>query len=254
VLPCNENRAVPIAMRTLEWGVGKPHRALLVHGVQAAANCWWQIAEGLARADVHVTAPDLRGHGASPTAGSYLLADFVADLQELGSAWDLVVGHSLGATVIAAALVTNTGLTSHAVLIEPVLELAEDGFDEIVAGQLAELGAANADALLAAHPGWHPEDCRLKMRTAAECSPFVNEAVLRENRPWAYAGLLAQAQAETLVLGGELEHGAMLDPHLGFEIADAHPNIRYRQLEGAGHSPHRDQPGTVIDLLLAELG
>lgn len=241
---------IPLGLHTLQWGrAGRP-RALLVHGVQSSASSWWWIADALAHHGLHVTAPDLRGHGQSPSARSYRLDDFVADLGGLGDGWDLVVGHSLGGTLIARALVANRGFARRAVLLDPVLELPEDDFDALVAGQLAELAAADAAALQAENPAWHPEDCRIVALAAAACSPFVNEAVLRENRPWDYAELLARAPAPVLVLGGDPAVGGMLDPTLAQRLASNNGRVAYQQLAGAGHSLHRDRPQLVVDALL----
>lgn len=245
--------SVPVGLRTLSWGSPTGPRALLVHGVQSSANSWWQVADALAHAGVHVTAPDLRGHGQSPNAASYRLDDFVADLIGLGDDWDVVVGHSLGGTLIARALAAEAGFARQAVLLDPVLELPEDDFESIVAGQLAELVAPDAVALQAANPTWHPEDCRIRALAAAACSPCVNEAVLRENRPWDYAALLADAQTAVLILGADPTTGGMLDPALGRRLAEANGRVSYRQLAGAGHSIHRDRPQLVIDALLEVL-
>lgn len=131
-----------------------------------------------------------------------------------------------------------------------MLELPEDDFDAIVAGQLAELAAADPAALQAAHPAWHPDDCRLKALAAAACSPFVNEAVLRENRPWDYAELLALTRTPTLVLGADPAAGGMLDPRLARRLAADSAQVTYRELAGVGHSIQRDRPQLVIDALL----
>jgi pimeloyl-ACP methyl ester carboxylesterase len=239
---------VPVGLRTLHWGHGRA-RALLVHGVQSAANTWWQIADRLAENGFHVIAPDLRGHGRSPSARRYRLADFVADLRGLGDDWDLAVGHSLGGTLVAYALATSSRFARHAVLLEPVFKLPEDDFEAIISDQLAEL-AAESGAFAASNTAWHPEDCRLKALAAAACSPHVNEGVLRENRPWSYAELLATVQTPVLVLGGDPAAGAMLEPALGDALASANPNVHYEQLDGAGHSLHRDRPEFVAEALL----
>jgi pimeloyl-ACP methyl ester carboxylesterase len=222
---------------------------LLVHGVQSAANTWWQIADQLAERGFHVTAPDLRGHGRSPSARHYRIADFIADLGGLGADWDIAVGHSLGGTLIASALAADSRFARSAVLVEPVFELREDDFDAIVAGQIAELAHADPAAIEATNPAWHPEDCRLKALAAAACSPHVNEAVLRENRPWDYSELLAEVQTQVLILGGDPALGAMLAPALGDTLAGANPNVRYEQLPLAGHSLHRDRPELVADAI-----
>lgn len=241
---------VPLSLHTLRWGHSGNPRALLVHGVQSSANSWWRVADALAHSGLHVTAPDLRGHGQSPTGSRYGLEDFVTDLLEVGNGWDLVVGHSLGGTLLSHLLAAEPGFAQRAVLLDPVFRLPEEDFDAIVAGQLAELAAADADALRVAHPTWHPEDCRIKAQGAAACSPVVNEAVLRENRPWDYSELLVRTQIPVLVLGADPAAGGMLDPALAERLAASNALIRYRKLSGVGHSVHRDQPQIVIDTLL----
>jgi len=243
----------PVTLQTMSWGRPDGPRVLLVHGVQAAAITWWQVADKLARSGAAVTAPDLRGHGASPSALRYRLDDFVADLVALGDGWDLVVGHSLGGTVAARALASRTGFARRALLLEPVLELPEDDFEAVVRGQLAELASADPAAFQTSNPHWHPEDCRLKAIAAAACSAFVNEAVLRDNRPWTYAGLLESVRTPVVVLGGDPVAEAMLDPALGEALARANPNVDYRKLAAVGHSPHRDEPELVARTAIDEL-
>jgi pimeloyl-ACP methyl ester carboxylesterase len=242
--------AVPIRLNTFAWGRASGPSVLLVHGVQSSAGTWWQIADGLARRGLGVTAPDLRGHGLSPSGQSYRLIDFVEDLAALAGNWDVVVGHSLGGTVIAHALVDGHWPACHAVLLDPVLELPEAEFDAIVQGQLAELATVDAAALQRANPRWHPEDCRQKALAAACCSPFVNEAVLRDNRPWDYGDLLARTASPVLVLGADEGAGGMLDPGLGRRIAASNSHVSYRRIAGAGQSLHRDRPQLVVDAVL----
>jgi pimeloyl-ACP methyl ester carboxylesterase len=250
VVAASVDSAVPIRLNTLGWGRASGPSVLLVHGVQSSAGTWWQIADGLARRGLRVTAPDLRGHGLSPSGRRYRLLDFVEDLAALAGRWDVVVGHSLGGTVIAQALADGHWPACQAVLLDPVLELPEAGFDAIVEGQLAELATADAAAFQAANPSWHPEDCHQKALAAMLCSPFVNEAVLRENRPWEYGALLARAASPVLMLGADERAGGMLDPGFARRIAASSPRVTYRRVAGAGHSLHRDRPQLVVDAVL----
>ena len=222
------------------WGAAGGPRVLLLHGVQSCGATWWQIAEGLAKRGADVTAPDLRGHGASPSADRYRLTDFASDLHP---GWDLVVGHSLGGTVAAHAAANGTGFARRIVLLDPVFDLPEDGFDELVAGQLSELTLTEAE-LRRQHPRWHPEDIRHKAEAARACDPRAAEATLRENRPWDHGHLLAQIDTPLTILGGDPAHGALFAP-----IADP----RYTMLAGSGHSLHRDDPQAVLKALDAGL-
>ena len=53
------------------WGAAGGRRVLLLHGLQSSGATWWRIASALAEAGADVTAPDLRGHGASPRGERY---------------------------------------------------------------------------------------------------------------------------------------------------------------------------------------
>jgi pimeloyl-ACP methyl ester carboxylesterase len=224
-----------MTLHTHHWGTAGGPRVLLLHGVQSSGASWWRIAEGLAASGAEVTAPDLRGHGASPRASSYRFADFVGDLEP---GWDLVVGHSLGGTLAAFALAQDPGFARRAVLLDPVLELPEDDFETIVEDQLEELRSADAGALQAANPRWSSEDCRHKAEAAAACSPHAAEAVLRENRPWDHAHLLEAIDTPLWILGGDPAAGALFSPS---------GDSRYRMLQGTGHAVHRDDPHAVLD-------
>ena len=226
-------------LNTNEWGEPGGPRVLLLHGLQSASGTWYRIAEGLAAAGAHAIAPDLRGHGRSPRGERYALGDFVSDLEP---GWDLVVGHSLGAVIAAHARQADPAFASAAVLIDPPFEIPEEQFEAVLAEQLAEQRATKYD-VQAANPRWSDEDVLLKVEASRRCEPAVIEAVLRDNRPWAYAGLLDGL--DVLLIGGHPDRGGLFDPKTAPE--------RSVLVEHAGHSVHRDCPGRVLDLILEEL-
>src|SRR5918999_5591413 len=108
----------PLSLHALHWGRAGDGRALLVHGVQSSANSWWRVADALAHAGLRVTAPDLRGHGQSPSGARYALEDMSADLLAVGEGWDLAVGHSLGGTLVASIVAADPGFARRAVLLD----------------------------------------------------------------------------------------------------------------------------------------
>jgi pimeloyl-ACP methyl ester carboxylesterase len=87
-----------------DWGNPSAPPLLLVHGGLDHSRSWDHLAQAL-RADFHVLAPDLRGHGDSgwATGSSYSLADHVYDLTGLvrsqGFGKVTLVGHSMGGMV-----------------------------------------------------------------------------------------------------------------------------------------------------------
>ncbi len=74
---------------------------VLVHGITENRHSWDPIVAGLA-AGHRVLRVDLRGHGESPAAASYGVAEMAADIAELVDEPPLLVGHSLGGTVVTA--------------------------------------------------------------------------------------------------------------------------------------------------------
>ncbi|MBW3603376.1 MAG: alpha/beta fold hydrolase [Actinobacteria bacterium] len=242
----------PVALPTLQWGVKGRQRALLVHGLASSAATWWRIADGLAGAGYHVTAPDLRGHGNAPHTSSYRLSGYAADMWELGGSWDMVVGHSLGGTV-ATLIAADQGFTRRLALLDPVFMIPEDRFDAVLADQLSELDhAGDADAVGARHPTWHPEDAALKARAVTQTSRYVVERSLEDNRPWWYLDLLGDVRISTDILSADPANGTLFDPTIGDEIARRNVRITARVLRGVGHSIHREAPGAVLDVLLAD--
>lgn len=91
----------------LEADAEGDHTVLLIHGFLDNAWGWLPLLEaGLG--DVHVVAPDMRGHGDSDWIGAggyYHFVDYLADLHELvervGRARVSLVGHSMGGSIAA---------------------------------------------------------------------------------------------------------------------------------------------------------
>lgn len=240
----------PIALPVLQWGLRGRYRALLLHGLSSAAATWWRVADALAGAGYHVTAPDLRGHGNAPHTESYRLNGFAADLWALGDDWDLVVGHSIGGT-LAALAATRDGFARRLVLLDPVMIVPDDEFDDLLTEQLAELDDAGDPAAYARrHPGWHAEDAALKARASAQTTRVVVERTLVDNRPWWYLDLLSDVRVPTTILAADPAHGALFDTAIGEEVARYNPRVTTMLVRGAGHSVHRDAPGAVADVLV----
>jgi len=74
---------------------------VLVHGITENRHSWDPITADLA-ATHRVLRVDLRGHGESPYADAYDVASLAADIAPLVDEPPLIVGHSLGGTVVTA--------------------------------------------------------------------------------------------------------------------------------------------------------
>ena len=226
-------------LATIGWGDG-PRRALLIHGIQSNAAGWWRLGPALADLGFAVTAPDLRGHGNSPDPADHTFDSHAADLIELGSRWDLVVGHSLGGALALVALRLEPDFATRLVLEDPALAIFDP--DEALHQLSQQFDVEGTVEWVAEHnPTWHPEDVRIKVEALGETSHQVTEAIVRQNEPWNVMADLAAVTIPTLVVGADPELGALVPPALGESLAEFNKHVRFVSIPGASHSMHRDE-------------
>jgi pimeloyl-ACP methyl ester carboxylesterase len=222
------------------WGPA-PARVLLIHGITSSGATMWRLGEALkARGAI---APDLLGHGESPRAERYTAADFA---QTLGSGYELVIGHSLGGLIATHAAANDPAFAQRLILIDPVLEIADEDFPGVVRDVVGEARTPpTQEQIRAENPGWHDECVRTKALAGRQVDPAAVEQTLRDNAPWHHAHLLDRLTVPALILGGDPALGATAQPGLGAD----NPLVTYRMVEGAGHSVHRDRPDVVLAAL-----
>jgi pimeloyl-ACP methyl ester carboxylesterase len=234
-----------VALATTRWGTG-PGRALLLHGIVSSGATWWRLGETLADDGYEVVAPDLRGHGSSPRADSYLLADHVADIRALGTGWDLVVGHSLGGLLGALAADADHGFTRRLVLLDPALDIADERFDTGADAEIEDaIHPPSTRVVLGAHAGWDRRDAAAVAAAAGAADATAVAHTLRDNAPWRHTDVITRLVVPTLVLGADPAYGALFRAKTGVELMIRNPSVRVRVVVGAGHAVHRDRPSAV---------
>ena len=235
-----------VGVHVHRWGIGNRRRALLVHGVAANGAGWWRVAEGLARHGFDVSAPDLRGHGSSPGATTFTFDAFALDLRELGDAWDVVVGHSLGGPIVCTLL--GLGVTAaRVVLVDPVLDIADADFDEVAQAQVAGADPfADPRELAAAYPTWHPLDAHHKAAAVRAVSSWTVERAMYDNAPWHHVGLASTLTMPTVLLGSDPVVSTMFPEDLARSIAAGLPDARFAVVPGTGHAIHREAPDAIV--------
>lgn len=243
-----------VALRVQVWNPGAARRVLLVHGLGSDSGTVWRLAEAVAAAGATAVAPDLRGHGLSPTTHDHRVEAYAADVAELADGWDLAVGHSLGGAVVAT-LCARPGFAARALLLDPVLDL-----DATVRGPLRDElrgevgGALTAERLAATQPSWSAEDRHRKLLASALVSPRTVELTLDHNDPWDLTAAVEQWRCPVTVLAADPARGALLTPAQVGRLAPVAPDATWDTVAGAGHSVHRDDPDAVcavVERLLA---
>jgi pimeloyl-ACP methyl ester carboxylesterase len=93
-----------LRMHYVDWGNPDAPPLILLHGGRDHCRNWDWVAAGL-RADYHIVAPDLRGHGDSAwsASGQYIMANYIYDLAQLIHQQKLasvsIIAHSLGGNI-----------------------------------------------------------------------------------------------------------------------------------------------------------
>lgn len=234
------------------WGDGDRARVLLVHGLSAYSGAWWRIGSRLASLGCSVVAPDLRGHGRSPSTESYGFAAMAADVASVGVGWDLVVGHSLGGPIACLVAVGDPSIRA-VLLLDPFVDAPDTEFDGLMEELLSELDpVATAESVAAGQPAWHAEDCFHKAVSARLTSPYVVERCLQDNAPYHHLELLDALSAPTHILGSDPARGALFAPQAMAGVTNG--RVTYEMVAGAGHSLQREQPGIVVAAARSMLG
>ena len=247
-----------VTMPRWHWGdAHAPRRALLVHGLGSSAQTTWRLSEGLAEQGWSATAVDLRGHGDAPRASRYRIDDFAGDLlgtrPDDGRAWDLVVGHSIGAAAAMQAAGTDADFTRRLVLLDPALKLDPAARQAVLNGQLATFDGATVASVAEQFPHWHPLDVEFRVRAVKAASRYALERSVLDNDDWDCTSYVAHVTAPTLVIAADPANGSMFAGEHAASVLAANPLFEQVVVAGAGHSVHRDNPEATLQHLLAWL-
>lgn len=231
---------------------GTAGRVLLLHGLGSDGDVWWWLGSQLADRGHLVIAPDLRSHGASPTAIDHRIATLALDVATLGDSWDLIVGHSLGGAIATHLLADPDLAIGGGVLLDPALHLDDVHRDVARAIYPAEAGALDPVAIAAANPGWSPRDVERKVVAAAAVTPEAITAVLDHNDPWDVRDLVGRWTAPVDVLAADPAHGALLTAATVAQLPSA-VRDRVQVVDGVGHGIQREAHALVLATALHHL-
>ena len=250
---------VALTLPQLHWGHDNASsRALVVHGLGSSAATTWRVSEALADAGWCATAVDLRGHGNAPRGSTYRIADFAEDLAATtpsgGGAWDVVIGHSIGAASAVLAATRSPSWTARLILLDPALELGEATKQQVLDNQRQGHLHQGIEEIREANPHWHPLDIELKVQAHRQASLFALEHAVFDNDPWNVTAEATALGVPTHVIGADPSQGSMFCNDYAATMVATNPQMTYEVIEGAGHSVHRDKPHETIEAILRFVG
>jgi pimeloyl-ACP methyl ester carboxylesterase len=251
-------------------GPGTP--LVLLHGVTRLGADWKPMLPFLP-ASRRVIAVDQRGHGDSPRAGSYLVADYCRDAVEFVrdrlAEPVVLVGHSLGGMVAAAVAAELPDLVRAAVLEDPPFQ----GMGERIAGtawqaqfigmreaarqggDVDRIAAHLAEIRLPAADGGTRRLGDIRDRSAihwsAECLAKADPEVLtpvilgRWLEGYEPLDIAARIRPPVLLLRADPRLGGALDAAEADAFEAAAANCRSERFPGSGHLLHWLHPRHV---------
>jgi pimeloyl-ACP methyl ester carboxylesterase len=231
------------------WQLGSRPQLLVLHGFTDSGRCWQRLADAL-EGEYDLIAPDARGHGLSGTPETgYRPEDRVADalglLDALGIDKIVVMGHSMGAQTAALLTATAPERVRAAILEDPPFRddlRAPRGLQDWAAAQ-REKQALTRDQLIA----WAQQNLRTwspdTFEPWAEAQQQVRMVAFEYGTAptVAWRDYIGNIQAPTLLITGEPERGAIVEPTLAAELEASLPSLRVAHIAGAGHCVRYEQ-------------
>lgn len=112
------------ALHLHTWGVETAPRLVFLHGVTAHGAHARELATGWLASEFHVLAPDLLGHGASPSEPPWSLeAHAQAIVSAAGDAPAAWIGHSFGGRLAFEIAAAHPELVERLVLLDPAIHV-----------------------------------------------------------------------------------------------------------------------------------
>ncbi|MDZ4783074.1 MAG: alpha/beta hydrolase [Planctomycetia bacterium] len=250
-------RANGIRQHYLRYG-GKGEPLVVLPGISNSAATWDFVAERFGRVyDTYVL--DLRGRGLSEAGPdlSYGLDTYAADVAGFAAALGLrryrVLGHSLGARIVARLAHHHGEALAKAVLVDPpVSGPGRRAYVQTLAFFLdavreAKAGTIDFEKLKVRYPKWSEDQMRTRAEWLHTCDErAVSESYRGFSEEEIHNDLAAMKTPTLLVVAGK--GGVILDEDIA-EIRKLMPSIEVRRMDHVGHMiPWEDLDGFVAAL------
>lgn len=242
---------------------GRGPAVVLLHGYGESLIAWRGVFDRLA-ASFDVTAFDLRGFGLSgkPYSGyttETMARDALAVLDDLGVGRAVLVGHSLGGTVAAAAALIAPQRVRALVLLAPAIAPPH--------GVLAETGEPDGPALWMRNavaryealrtrfspphePAWLAESPSAVRYIPGDDPEYLRalSAVLREfNFGYVDSTRRRQLEMPVLLVWGRFD--PLFPVRIGRRLVSELPSGRLVEIPRSWHRPHVERPDTIATVI-----
>jgi pimeloyl-ACP methyl ester carboxylesterase len=260
-----------IRLRCQDWG-GRGKPILLVHATGMLARLYAPIAQALTGAG-WVLSYDQRGHGDSdhPPNAAYDWERQLADLHALIKALELRelrgVGHSGGATILAALSAQEPALISRLVMVEPVLIAKPPAVENPLVQSTLRRRASFKDAAamyqhFATKPpydNWRPELLRAYCEEGAawdelggwrlKCSPEIESSFYRLELRFQTLKRVLGCRAPALVIFGTRGDGSTGAAHQEI-LRRTLPQVEIVAMPQYGHLIAMENPELIAQMAL----
>ena len=238
----------------LDWGNESAPPLLLLHGLQDSAALWATFAEAM-RDDFHVVALDHRGHGDSPRAETYALADYVEETREvvvrLGLDGVTLIGHSAGSKNAWMCIAEHPGIASRLVITDMDPDSYNPGSVAMISRYKGEGDEYDSmEAVVERLRSRQPNASDDELQRDAEALAFrmddgrytwkrSRDVVTKYDRPDVW-DRLPEVRVPTLIVRGA--ESTLLRHDVAERMQAAIPDCRLVEIPGGGHWVHLEQP------------
>jgi N-formylmaleamate deformylase len=252
-------KANGIMLHYYRTGNGTLPPMVLSHGYTDNGLCWTDLAHALEK-KYDVIMYDLRGHGLSDApATGYDINDHVSDIVGLIKALKLkhpvIIGHSLGGSIVAVVAAQYPDIPLKAVLIDPpglvrpMFESSEDlnRAKSRFKKDIDYLKGLSREELIKEAGKRHPaisEQARARWADAKmQMKPQILDSVLTLPPLKLY---LSKDTIPTLILKADANDTTR---KMEVDAVSKQPNIRVYHVKGAGHLVHLERPDETLAVL-----
>lgn len=246
-------RSNGLRLHCLVYGQGQP--LIVVPGITSPAITWEFVAERLG-SDFAVIILDVRGRGLSERGTSYRREDYAADLigfvRQLGLERPVLVGHSMGARIVAAAAARERDAFGPVVCVDPPLSgIGRDPYpfrlDVYLNALHATQAGATADDMRRYYPTWPERELRIRSEWLPTCDEraviesYCNFHIEDFFDDWPSVG-----SPVLFVYGAQ---SPVVPPSALTELAAANPAAEIVAVERSGHMVQIDNLDTFVDVI-----